>query len=99
MLDRAREAGHITGGVPHLIPGGVSQLQYADDTMLMFAPDDKTIASVKLILLCFEMMSGLKINFQKCEVVAMGMANREGQRVANLLNCRLGAFPIQFLGF
>lgn len=24
MLDRAREAGHITGVVTHLIPGGVS---------------------------------------------------------------------------
>lgn len=98
MLDRARAAGHIKGVVGHLIPGGVSQLQYADDTMLLFEPDLLSIAAVKLILLSFEAMSGLKVNFHKCEVVAMGMAPGEGKRVADLLNCHLGTFPITYLG-
>jgi hypothetical protein len=35
ILDRAKEAGHIQGVVQHLIPGGVSHLQYADDTMVL----------------------------------------------------------------
>lgn len=51
----------------------MSQLQYADDAMSLFELDHHSIATVKLLLLCFEVMSGLKINFLKCEVVSMGM--------------------------
>lgn len=36
------------------------------------------MASVKLVLLCFEAMSRLKLNFHKCGVIAMGKDHREG---------------------
>jgi hypothetical protein len=35
ILSKARAAGHIQGVVPHLIPGGVSHLQCADDTIIL----------------------------------------------------------------
>nr|XP_020190199.1 uncharacterized protein K02A2.6-like [Aegilops tauschii subsp. strangulata] len=98
MLDKARIAGHIRGVVGNLIPGGVSHLQYADDTLLLFEPDLHSIATIKAILLCFELMSGLKINFHKCEVVSIGMDAAESVRVANLLNCKLGKLPFTYLG-
>jgi hypothetical protein len=44
-------------------------------------------------------MSGLSINFDKSEVHVMGMTNPEQRRVANMLNCRLGQFPMKYLGF
>ncbi|XP_073351828.1 uncharacterized protein [Aegilops tauschii subsp. strangulata] len=97
MLDQARAAGNIRGVVGDLIPGGVSRLQYADDTLL-FEPDLHNIAMVKGILLCFELMSRLKINFHKCEVVSIGMDAAESLRVANLLNCKLGKLPFTYLG-
>jgi hypothetical protein len=59
MLSKANDAGHIQGVVPHLIPRGITHLQYADDTMVMIEPTDEGIANLKLILLCFENMSGL----------------------------------------
>jgi hypothetical protein len=34
MLDKAREAGHIRGLVPNLVEGGITHLQYADDTII-----------------------------------------------------------------
>jgi hypothetical protein len=43
-------------------------------------------------------MSGLKINFDKSEVVVSGLEEGAKQRVANLLNCKLGKFPIKYLG-
>jgi hypothetical protein len=43
-------------------------------------------------------MSGLKINLSKSEVVIVGTPDAERTRMANLLNCRLGAFPITYLG-
>jgi hypothetical protein len=48
-------------------------LQYADDTLTLIEPSDEGIVNLKLLLLCFENMSGLKINFDKSEVLVMGM--------------------------
>jgi hypothetical protein len=59
ILSRANGAGHRQGIVPHLIPGRVTHLQYADDTMIMIEPSQMGIANLKFILLCFENMSGL----------------------------------------
>jgi hypothetical protein len=98
MLAKANEAGHIQGVVPHLIPRGITHLQYADDTMVMIEPTDMGIASHKLIFLCFENMFRLKINFDKSEVIVTGVMAREQIRVANMLNCKLGSFPMKYLG-
>jgi hypothetical protein len=76
-LDKAKAAGHIRGLVHHLIPGGVSHLQYADDTIIMIEPDDLGIANLKFLLLCFESMSGLRINFHKSEVLVLGRSTEE----------------------
>ena len=35
MLEAAKREDHIHGVVPHLIEGGVTHLQYADDTIIM----------------------------------------------------------------
>ena len=66
--------------------------------MLLFEPDDHSIASIKLLLLAFEILSGLKINFLKSEGITIGMGNQDSVRVANLLNYMLGGFPIKYLG-
>jgi hypothetical protein len=56
------------------------------------------IANLKLILLSFEMMSGLKINFARSEVIVVGTTHPEQVRIADLLNCKLGKIPISYLG-
>jgi hypothetical protein len=73
-------------------------LQYADDTLILIERTDEGIAHLKLLLLYFENMSGLKINFDKSEVLVMGMSAPEQRRIVNLLNCRLGQFPMKYLG-
>jgi hypothetical protein len=98
MLTKANLAGHIKGVVSHLIPGGVTHLQYADDTMIMIEPTELGIANLKFLLLCFENMSGLKINFDKSEVLVTGVPDEEKRRLANLLNCKLGTCPLRYLG-
>jgi hypothetical protein len=98
ILSRAKEAGHLQGIVAHLIPNGVTHLQYADDTMVMIEPAQLGIANLKFLLVCFENMSGLKINFNKSEVIVTGVSDDERHRVADALNCKLGSFPIRYLG-
>jgi hypothetical protein len=99
ILSRARAVGHIQGVVPHLIPGGVSHLQYANDTMILIQNDPDGIRNLKFLLICFELMSGMKINFHKSEVIVMGVSAQEQARVARLLNCNQGKFPFTYLGF
>ena len=98
MLSRAARCGHIAPVVSHLLPEGVSHLQYADDTIILVELDDTCIANLKFILLCFEAVSGLKINFAKSEVLVTGVDEAEALRVARLLNCSLGSFPFKYLG-
>jgi len=43
-------------------------------------------------------MSGMKINFDKSEVFTMGLIETEQQIVAASLSCKLGAFPMKYLG-
>jgi hypothetical protein len=93
ILSRARAAGHIQGVVPHLIPEGVTHLQYADDTMIMVQNSDLSLINLKFILLCFELLSGMKINFHKSEVIIMGCDSEEQARVARLLNVSRVGFP------
>ena len=99
MLDAASAAGHIHGVVPHLIEGGVADLQYAEDTIILVQNNETDLVNLKLILLCFEIISGLKINFLKSEVIFMGASQQEQARVANLLNCKSSSFPFTYPGF
>jgi hypothetical protein len=86
ILDKAKVASHIQGVVPHMIPGGVSHLQYADDTMILIQNSQEGLTNLKFLLVCFELLSGMKINFHKSEVIVMGVDHAEQARVARLLN-------------
>jgi hypothetical protein len=99
LLEKAKISGHISSVVGHLIPGGgITHLQYADDTMIMVEGSELDLINLKFLLLCFEAMFGLKINFDKSKVVVMGFDPEEQQRIADNLNCRLAAFPVNYLG-
>jgi hypothetical protein len=76
--------------VSHLIPEGVTHLQYADDTMIMVQNTELSLINLKFILLCFELLFGMKINFHKSEVIVMGCDSEEQARVARLLNYKQG---------
>jgi hypothetical protein len=43
-------------------------------------------------------MSGLKINFNKSEVILINGDERKNIQIAELFNCEIGIFPIKYLG-
>lgn len=98
ILNFTATVGHIKGVVRRLCPEGISHLQYADDTIILVENNDLQLAKLKFLLLCFEAMSGLKINDNKSEVLVVGCPPMEQKRIANFLNCGLGSFPIKYLG-
>jgi hypothetical protein len=98
MLNSARVAGHIKGLAGHLVEGGVSHLQYADDTIILMENDMDRFITIKFLLYCYEVMSGLKINYQKSEILGVGVDEEEFIRIANMFNCNMGVFPLKYLG-
>jgi hypothetical protein len=98
LIARAKEDGQIGGLVPHLVEGGVSILQYADDTILFMEHDLEKAMNMKLILSIFEQLSGLKINFHKSEIFCFGRAKEMEEQYKEIFGCEAGALPFRYLG-
>jgi hypothetical protein len=98
MFENAKMARPIRGLVSNLIEGGLTHLQYADDTIIFLNYDDQSIYNTRFLLYYFEDMSGLKINYEKSEIFALGCSDEEQKRVAEMFNCNIGDLPLKYLG-
>ena len=74
FINRKKTEDQLRSVVPHLVDGGLSILQYADDTILFLEHNLEQAHNMKLILCAFEQLSGLKINFHKSEIFCFGEA-------------------------
>ena len=88
----------LTGLADHLVPQGVVILQYADDTIICLKEDMDKARNMKLLLYIYELMSGLKINFTKSEVIMLNGDIDVELAYADLFNYQTGSFPIKYLG-
>jgi hypothetical protein len=93
MIHIAQQNGLISGLADHVIEGGCAILQYADDTILFIKDDIECARNLKLLLYTFESMSGLKINFEKSEVLLVQDDEEELLFYANLFNCQIDLGP------
>jgi len=98
FISRAKLDGQIEGVIPHLVDGGLSILQCADDTILFMEHDLDKARNMKLLLYAFELASGLKINFHKSELFCFGTAQENIEIYTELFGCKAGDFPINYLG-
>jgi hypothetical protein len=78
--------------------GGVSILQYADDTIIFMEHNLEKALNMKLILCIFEELSSLKINFHKSEIFCFGKAKEVENDYKILLGCEIGSLPFRYLG-
>ena len=53
--------------------------------------------NMKLLLYLYEMMSGLKINFSKSEVLLTHGDQDKSLSYVGIFNCQVGSFPIRYL--
>ena len=64
--------------MPHLAGGcGIFLLQYANGTIFLVEGSDADISNLKFLLLSFQQMSSLKINYDKSDVMVMGYSPNE----------------------
>lgn len=68
-----------------------THLQYADDVIMFINSDDVSIKGVKRVLQCFELLSGLHINFNKSSLYGFGDSEASLHKWASILGCEVGA--------
>ena len=66
--------------------------------MLCVEHDIDKAVNIKLLLYLFELMSGLKINFDKSEVFVIGGDNETDLIYAEMFGCQVSTLPMRYLG-
>ncbi|XP_028094579.1 uncharacterized protein LOC114294649 [Camellia sinensis] len=97
LINRTYEKGFIKGikvGVNEVM---ISHLQFADDSLLFCETDLDQLVHIKRVLRCFEILSGMKINFHKSVVYGVGMDDDTLTSCADILNCKIQGLPLKFL--
>ncbi|GAU45521.1 hypothetical protein TSUD_186780 [Trifolium subterraneum] len=88
MVDNNLFTGYSIGTQEPLM---VSHLQFADDTLLLGAKSWANVRTLRAVLVLFELMSGLKVNFNKSLLV--------GEPVLMRIKNRLSGWKSRFLSF
>ncbi|KAK2640722.1 hypothetical protein Ddye_022485 [Dipteronia dyeriana] len=100
LLQRASNLGMIAGENFEDSNVHVTHLQFADDTIHFLKPKLEYIRNAKRVLRCFELASGLRINFHKSCLVHVGMnREREISVWASAFKCKQASLPISYLEF
>ncbi|GKV09903.1 hypothetical protein SLEP1_g21337 [Rubroshorea leprosula] len=76
----------------------ITHLQYADDTLLFGIATKENVWAMKSILRIFELVSGLKINFNKSQLIGIGVKEEWLEKMAWILCCKKGYLPFKYLG-
>jgi uridylate kinase len=95
MVLEAQKNNLITDFASDLIGNGVALLQYVDGTIFCIKHDLE-----HELMYMFEMMSGLKINYMKSEVVVIGGGggNHVMKSYSEMFNCQVDKLPMKYLG-
>ncbi|XP_038704727.1 uncharacterized protein LOC120000673 [Tripterygium wilfordii] len=98
LLEKAEMSGLIKGIAVRKNGLRISHLQYADDTLIFLQAKEKYIQVAKRILRCYEVMSGLKINFHKSSLVGIGVNKVWAESLAVRYYCKYESLPVKCLG-
>lgn len=76
----------------------VSHLQFVDDTIFVGEASWDNVRFIKHFLVNLEMVSGLKVNRDKCNIYGLNVANSQMSDFASWLGCTIGSTPFKYLG-
>jgi len=68
----------------------ISHLQFNDDTMILREKSWANIRGLKVILMLFEIILGLKVNFNKILLVGVNVDDSWLVEILVVLNCKIG---------
>jgi hypothetical protein len=75
----------------------VNHLLFAGDTLIFCGAQAELVRNLRCTFLCFEAVSGLRINLGKSELVPIGEVE-DVESLAHILGCRIGSLPMTYLG-
>ena len=76
----------------------LTHLQFADDTLIIGEKSWLNVRSMRAVLLLFEEVSGLKVNFHKSMLTGVNISDSWLTEAAMVMNCRRGVIPFVYLG-
>lgn len=97
LLQKAEEIGLIKG-VSMGNGRTLTHLQFADDVIIFIDNSNESCHGIKIVLLLFEILSGLKINYQKSSLYTSKKDSSKARDWANVRGCEVGQWPISYSG-
>jgi mannosylglycoprotein endo-beta-mannosidase len=80
------------------VPIDVSHLQFADVTLLMGVKSWANVRALRVVLVLFDAVSGLKVNFHKSKFVGVNVVESLLVEGAVVLGCSMGWIHFLYLG-
>jgi hypothetical protein len=75
----------------------IYHLLFVNDTLVFYGANSDHICSFQVLLICFEVVSGLKVNMAKSILVLVGNVDNV-VKLAGLLGCEASSLPLKYLG-
>ena len=99
LMTKATHLNHFTGYLDGaIVPTVLSHLQFADDTLLIGAKCWANVRALRAVLVLFENMSGLELNYHKSMLVGINIEDSWLTEAASILSCKIGRVPFMYLG-
>ena len=100
LLKKTEEGGFLSGfqASPNASGGlHISHLLFVDDTILFCDASKEQLLHIRMVLIFFEAITGLKVNIGKSEIVSVGeVGNLDA--LTRILCCKVGCLPMSYLG-
>ncbi|XP_063941514.1 uncharacterized protein LOC135149664 [Daucus carota subsp. sativus] len=98
LMDKAASTGIFKGFSFGEDSKEITHLQYADDTIVFLDGTVDSARGVKKVLQCFQVLTGLKINYCKSEIFSASLSGVSLKVCADILGCQIGKWPMTYLG-
>jgi len=95
MVDNHLFTGYSVGTTNPVV---VSHLQFTDDTLLLGHKSWASVRALRVTLIIFELLSGLKVNFNKRLLVGINISDSWLSEATSVLSCKAGTIPFLYLG-
>ncbi|GKV09634.1 hypothetical protein SLEP1_g21105 [Rubroshorea leprosula] len=76
----------------------LTHLQFADDTILFSEASEANAWAMKCVMKSFEMISGLKVNYDKSWLCGLNVDSERLEDMATIMNCSVSNIPFKYLG-
>jgi hypothetical protein len=93
IITKSKQHAYIKG-LANLEGDSLINLNFTDDTLIFLIVDSKIVDAFKMLVIDFENISGLKMNYTKSKLVPLNLLESEGTQLANILDCKVTSLPI-----